>query len=258
MIKLDSFQKRLFENLDASRDVESKDYVIDVVQDMFRKYAEKFSGKSKLSLEELYTKFSNNILPGFADFMVNAEHSFGCISFPSISNYLSVKHGCWLNTIDFMNKYNEIYENTDGLELKLCFGFIVSNEDLEKVEKDISDNIAPVGLEVIPHGFMVVTADGETGVFDPTIGVNKKYHYFYKEVPTEIWKTFKYFYNGPKEWEVKDFASWTGTMIRDDLKTKSFFDLVSDTEYSSLGGETVTNNSEDEITLRIFAISAMV
>ena len=244
MIKINSFKDRLFENLDVSRDVESKEYVIDVFKDMFQKYAEKFSGKSHLSLEELYGKFTNNILPGFADFMVNAEHSFGSLNFPSISNYLSVKHGCWLNSIDFMNKYSELYKEE---ELKLCYGFIVSNKSLEAVEKDLNDNIVPVGLELIPHGFMVVTADGETGVFDPTVGINKDYHYFYKEVPTEIWKSFKYFYNGPKDWEVKDFASWTGTMIRDDLKTKAFFDMVSGIEYSQADSENVTPDEDGAV-----------
>lgn len=241
-----TFKRRLFEELDSSADVSSKDYVINVVKDMYKNYIQYFSTKLGTDdVESLYEKFSKDIFPGFADFILNSDHAFGCDAFPEITGYLSVKHGCWLNSLDFINKYNDLYKK-DG-NVKLCYGFMIHKDDLEKVEKDISNGLVPVGLKVIPHGFIVLSDEEGNKVFDPTIGANKDYHYFFKEVPEEIWKSFKYYYNNPKDWNVNDFADWTSSKIREELSTKAFQSEVG--EFSIENNTPVQNEDdiEDEV-----------
>ena len=250
-----TFKRRLFEELDSSADISSKDYVINVVKDMYKNYVQYFSKKLGTDdIESLYEKFSKDIFPGFADFIMNAEHTFGCDAFPEITGYLSVKHGCWLNSLDFINKYNDLYKK-DG-NVKLCYGFMIHKDDLEKVEKDISNGLVPVGLKVIPHGFIVLSSEDGDKVFDPTIGANKEYHYFFKEVPEEIWKSFKYYYNNPKDWNVNDFADWTSSKIREELSTHAFQTEVGEVSVDKDNmsvedqqGEEQPENNEDDFNL---------
>lgn len=246
-----TFKRRLFEELDSSVDVSSKDYVINVVKDMYKNYIQYFSTKLGTDdVESLYEKFSKDIFPGFADFILNSDHAFGCQAFPEITGYLSVKHGCWLNSLDFINKYNDLYKK-DG-NVKLCYGFMIHKDDLEKVEKDISNGLVPVGLKVIPHGFIVLSDKEGNKVFDPTIGANKDYHYFFKEVPEEIWKSFKYYYNNPKDWNVNDFADWTSSKIREELSTKAFQSEVGEISIennTSVQNTDDVNSEEDEISV---------
>lgn len=193
----------------------SKEYVLDVFKNMFERYKDKFK-KDNLSDKELADKFDNNILPGFFDFALTCEHTFGSFVKTDISNYLSIKHGCWLNTIDFMNKYP-----SDNLQLAM--GFIVHKDDLAKIEKDIKADFIPVFVDLIPHGFIV---DKTGDVFDPTLGTNEDYHYFYQIVPEDVWKSFKYFYNTNKDWWVADFADWTKSQIRAAKESHEFYKYV--------------------------------
>lgn len=195
--------------------IKEKEYVLDIFKDMFEHYKEKFSDRD-LSDIEIADKFENNILPGFFDFALTCEHTFGSIVKPDISNYLAIKHGCWLNTIDFMTKY-------PSKNFQLAMGFIVHKDDIEKIKKDIEAGFIPVYVDVIPHGFIV---DNSGDVFDPTLGDNEDYHYFYKVVPEEIWKSFKYFYNTTKDWWVADFADWTKSQIREAKESHEFYKFV--------------------------------
>ena len=211
------------ENENSETDVKSKEYVLDIFKSMYETYAKKFKEYSETSKEvenmseqDIADKFADNILPGFFDFALTAEHQFSSIIKPDISNYLSVKHGCWLNTIDFMTKY-------PSDKFHLAMGFIVHKDDLEKVRVDIRHNYVPVYIDLIPHGFIV---DNDGDIFDPTIGENEDYHYFYKIVEPEIWKSFKYFYNNSRDWWVSDFADWTKTKIREAKETKEFYKFV--------------------------------
>ena len=71
--------------------IKEKEYVLDIFKDMFEHYKEKFSDRD-LSDIEIADKFENNILPGFFDFALTCEHTFGSIVKPDISNYLAIKY----------------------------------------------------------------------------------------------------------------------------------------------------------------------
>lgn len=232
--------KKLFESEEAV-DTTQKEYVIDILKQMFSAYKEKFAHLG-LSDRQLADKFDNNILPGFFDFAITVDHKFGSIIKPEISNYLSIKHGCWLNTIDFATKYSPE-------KLKLAAGFIVHKDDLEKVKKDIESDFTPVYIDLIPHGFFV---DNDGDVFDPTLGGNEDYHYFYKIVPEEIWKSFKYFYNNPKDWWVADFADWTKEQIRAAKESHEFYKLFDiDASASDVVATTKDSVGEDESVIKV-------
>lgn len=219
---------------------ESKDYVLGVFKDMFEHYKEKFS-KDGMSDTDIAEKFDNNILPGFFDFAINSEHKFGSVVQPDLSNYIAIPHGCWLNTIDFMNKYPSDNFN-------LAMGFIVHKDDLAKIEKDIKAGFIPVYVDLIPHGFIV---DNDGDVFDPTLGDNEDYHYFYQIVPEEIWKSFKYFYNSSRDWWVADFADWTKSQIRAAKETHEFYKYVGIEEVSSEDNEDVTEDENETIKVEV-------
>lgn len=213
--------------------IKEKEYVLDIFKDMFEHYKEKFSDRD-LSDIEIADKFENNILPGFFDFALTCEHTFGSIVKPDISNYLAIKHGCWLNTIDFMTKY-------PSKNFQLAMGFIVHKDDLKKIKKDIESGYIPVYVDVIPHGFIV---DNSGDVFDPTLGDNEDYHYFYKIVPEEIWKSFKYFYNTVKDWWVADFADWTKSQIREAKESHEFYKFVG---LEQEADETENENEDEDV-----------
>lgn len=240
---MSSETKKLFETEEAL-DTTQKEYVIDIFKKMFNTYKEKFR-QLGLSDRQLADKFDNNILPGFFDFAITVDHKFGSIIQPEISNYLSIKHGCWLNTIDFATKYMPE-------KLKLVTGYIVHKNDLEKVKKDLDNDFTPVYIDLIPHGFFV---DKDGDVFDPTLGVNEDYHYFYKMVPEEIWKSFKYFYNNPKDWWVADFADWTKEQIRAAKESHEFYklcgiDFSEANAVSQLGNDTTVDDSIVKVEVR--------
>ena len=158
---------RVFESKEAE-DKTQKDFVINTSKEMYLKYKDTFQDDG-LSDIQLANKFEDNIMPGFFDFAILNGHKFGSVVQTSISNYLSIKHGCWLNTIDYAKKY-------EPKNLQLAVGFIVHKDDLDKVNKDIENDFAPVYIDLIPHGFFV---DKDGDIFDPTLGVNEDFHYFY-------------------------------------------------------------------------------
>ena len=182
---------RVFESKEAE-DKTQKDFVINTFKEMYLKYKDTFKDDG-LSDIQLANKFEDNIMSGFFDFAILNGHKFGSVVQTSISNYLSIKHGCWLNTIDYAKKY-------EPKNLQLAVGFIVHKDDLDKVNKDIENDFAPVYIDLIPHGFFV---DKDGDIFDPTLGVNEDFHYFYKVVPEELAPLFGKYKN-----EMCDIATY--------------------------------------------------
>ncbi len=225
---------RVFEPKEAE-DKTQKDFVINTFKEMYLKYKDAFKDDD-LSDVQLANKFEDNIMPGFFDFAILNGHKFGSIVQVSFSNYLSIKHGCWLNTIDYAKKY-------EPKNLQLAVGFIVHKDDLDKVNKDIENDFAPVYIDLIPHGFFV---DKDGDIFDPTLGVNEDFHYFYKVVLEEIWKSFKYFYNNPKDWWVADFADWTKEQIRAAKESHEFFKFVG-IEVESINTKDIASSDNTDV-----------
>lgn len=230
------------ENLGNSEVSISKDEVIEIIKNMYMRYIDVFNnGNSDCNI---YNKFCDEMIPGFSDFIVNSNFIDGSDIVTRITNYVSIKHGCWLNSLNFISKYQE-YFTKSGKSISLCYGFIIHKSDLIDLKKqlDSSNDFCPVGIKITPHGFLEIDVENEKGIFDPTIGVNDEYCYFYKIVPEEIWKTFDYYYNNPRDWEVKDFAEWTNSKIREEVSTKSFLDYIGLTKTSD---EDILSPKEDE------------
>lgn len=209
-------QRRLFESLDPAVDSTTAQYVYDLYHSIIDKYINRFLSTAN-SAEELYNEYNDNNLPGGLDFILmgclgdkddnfRSGHTFGASASPDLDGFLDVKKGCWLNSLDFMNKYSNGFE-----EYSLAHGIMIANSDLEAAEKSLENDKIPLRIPMIMHGFIV---DVNGNVFDPTLGVNEKYHYFWNTVPKDIWQGFDYKFKDEGDWEVKDFAAYTQSTIK--------------------------------------------
>jgi len=205
-------QRRLFEALDPAVDTTNYQYVWNLYSRIIDKYINRFLSTAN-SREELYNEYNDNNLPGGLDFILTGcvghtggGYTFGASASPDLDGFLDVKKGCWLNSLDFMNKYSSGFEN-----YSLAHGIMIANSDLESAEKSLENDKIPLRIPMIMHGFIV---DTEGRVFDPTLGVNEKYHYFWNKVPKDIWQGFDYKFKDEGDWEVKDFAAYTQSTIK--------------------------------------------
>ena len=127
--------RRLFEKLDPSVDVSDVNYVFSLFTRILKSYIDRF-GSTSQSKRELYNEYNDNILPGGLDFCLQARHCFGSQETPDLGGFLAVKKGCWLNSLDFMNKYDKGFD-----DYSLAHGIMISSDDLEDAERYLKESV---------------------------------------------------------------------------------------------------------------------
>lgn len=192
--------------LENGIDRSTREYALGILNRMVGAYADHFEAD-----ETQIDKFKDGIMPGAIDFCSHVNHTFGAASQPAeMVDYQAFKAGCWINSLKFVEQFGKNKPN-----YKLAHGLIVSDSDLLKIESEINEGRVPVFITFIKHGFIAVEQpNGDYQIFDPTLGINERYHYFWEFVPEKIWSNFEYSLDREhRTWNISSFANYTTNRV---------------------------------------------